>query len=278
MSPASRLVTGVISYGHDDRDTVRGDSSPPAATQETLKHILQAASYGAHVLDAASHAPYPSRHGLQWNDPWKKARETLLEADRGAFPGLARRGIIATAPDISKSNCELISVAVTALGGQWRTALTHDVTDLFTLAPGSTKYEIAMHHHENPGILTLVPHWFDDTERLCIHDLPTSEAGGEDEDHKPPPEPTVEYDTASLSNHGQREVRPASRNIWKGKKLLLGLSLILSDHQRNALSADISRQCGEVVELSSSKSSKTYDRARAELVRLDEADIFVTRQ
>ncbi|TBU24360.1 hypothetical protein BD311DRAFT_702198 [Dichomitus squalens] len=210
-----------------------------------------------------------------------------------ADPAFLFSGVVAAATDLSKSDCELISAAVTALGGQWRTALTRDVTHLFALAPGSAKYETAMHYREQTGVRVLVPHWFDDTVRLGIRDLPTrhyewpeprvfqqrpeGRTTQEDEDYEPPSERMMLYETASMSNDEQRKVRPASRNVWKGKKLLLGLSLDLSEHQRKALYADIRRQGGEVVELSSPKSVKAADRAQEEVAKIDEADIFVTR-
>ena len=229
--------------------------------------------------------------------PFWVERSAILESPQdpeyySADPAFLFSGIVAAATDLSKSDCELISAAVTALGGQWRTALTRDVTHLFALAPGSAKYETAMHYREKSGIRVLVPHWFDDTVRLGIRDLPTrnyewpeprvfqqrpeGRTREEDEEYEPPPERMVLYDTASLDNDEQRKVRPAARKVWKGMKLLLGLSLDLSDHQRKALSADIRRQGGEVVEFSSAK-SKAHERAKEELANLEEADIFVTR-
>ncbi|KAI1782100.1 hypothetical protein LXA43DRAFT_933000, partial [Ganoderma leucocontextum] len=267
--------------------------TPVSFTDPKLTHFIAASL----PLEEFVESP-PEHSQAQIVTPFWVERSAILESPQdpeyySADPAFLFSGIVAAATDLSKSDCELISAAVTALGGQWRTALTRDVTHLFALAPGSAKYETAMHYREKSGIRTLVPHWFDDTVRLGIRDLPTrnyewpeprvfqqrpeGRTTQEDEDYEPPPERTVLYDTASLSNDEQRKVRPASRNVWKGKKLLLGLSLDLSDHQRKALSADIGRQGGEVVELSSSKSSKTHDRARDELARLDGADIFVTR-
>ena len=96
-------------------------------------------------------------------------------------------------------------------------------------------------------------------------------------DYEPPPSRTLLYDTASLPNDEQEKLNPVSRNIWKGKRLLLGLSLDLSDNHRKALYADIKRQGGQVVELSYSKTLSKAERARDELAKLDDADIFVTR-
>ncbi|KAI8972183.1 hypothetical protein BD414DRAFT_448733 [Trametes punicea] len=201
--------------------------------------------------------------------------------------------VTAAATDLSQADCELMSAAITALGGQWRSALTRDVTHLFALAPGSAKYETAMHFKEQTGVCVLVPHWFDDTVRLGIRDLPThnyewpeprvfrqrpeGRTPQEDVDYEPPPERMVLYNTASMSNEEQSKVRPATRNVWNGKRILLGLSLDLSRNQRSALAADIRRQGGEVIELSLLESADRAERAREELKKLDEADIFVTR-
>ncbi|KAI9067528.1 hypothetical protein FKP32DRAFT_1588518 [Trametes sanguinea] len=210
-----------------------------------------------------------------------------------ADPAHLFSGVTAAATDLSQADCELMSAAITALGGQWRSALTRDVTHLFALAPGSAKYQTAMHFKEQTGVCVLVPHWFDDTVRLGIRELPTSNyewpaprvlqqrpegrTPQEDVEYEPPPERMVLYSTASLSNEEQSKTRPAARNVWKGKRILLGLSLDLSRNQRVALSADIRRQGGEVVELLLPMAGDPAARAREELEKLDEADIFVTR-
>ncbi|KAM5536688.1 hypothetical protein V8D89_009615 [Ganoderma adspersum] len=271
-------------------DTHGGD--PVSITDPRLTHFITASL----PLEEFVESP-PEDSLAHIVTPFWVERSAILESPQdaeyySADPAFLFSGIVAAATDLSKSDCELISAAIAALGGQWRTALTRDVTHLFALAPGSAKYETAMHYREKSGIRVLVPHWFDDTVRLGIRDLPTrnyewpeprvfqprpeGRTTQEDEEYSPPPGRTVLYDTASFDNDEQRKVRPASRNVWKGKKLLLGLSLDLSDHQRRALAADIRRQGGEVVELSSSK-VKTQDRAREEVAKLDDAEIFVTR-
>ncbi|KAI0369629.1 hypothetical protein BV20DRAFT_967587 [Pilatotrama ljubarskyi] len=210
-----------------------------------------------------------------------------------ADPAHLFSGITATATDLSEGDCELMSAAITALGGQWRSALTRDVTHLFALAPGSAKYDTAMHFKEQTGVCVLVPHWFEDTVRLGIRDLPTRDyewpeprvfqrrpegrTPQEDATYEPPPERTMLYDTASLSIDEQRKVEPAARNVWKGKRILLGLSLELTDSQRKALGADIKRQGGQVVSLPLPKSASTAESSRIELQKLEEADVFVTR-
>ncbi|TFK90623.1 hypothetical protein K466DRAFT_543199 [Polyporus arcularius HHB13444] len=209
-------------------------------------------------------------------------------------PAYLFSGVTATATGLTKPDCELMSAAISALGGQWRTILTNEVTHLFALVPEGPAYETAMRFAEQTKqMCVLVPHWFDDTVRLGIRDLPTryyewpeprvfqqrpeGRTSQEDVDYEPSPERLLLYETATLSNDDQKKIRPAPRNVWKGKRLLLGLSLELSDSQKKALHTDIRRQGGELVELSSAKYLSDAERARDELAKLDEADIFVTR-
>ncbi|KAI0646001.1 hypothetical protein C8Q79DRAFT_967346 [Trametes meyenii] len=209
-----------------------------------------------------------------------------------ADPAHLFSGITATATDLPETDCELMCAAISAFGGQWRTGLTRDVTHLFAMAPGSPKYDTAMHYKDKVDICVLVPHWFDDTIRLGIRDLPTKNyewpeprvfqqrpegrTPQEDVDYEPPPERTMLYDTSSLSNDEQSKLKPAARNIWNGKRILLGLSLGLSAPHRRAIGTDIRRQGGQVVELTS-KLPNEAERAREELEKLEEADIYVTR-
>ena len=208
-------------------------------------------------------------------------------------PAFLFSGVTAAATGLPKADCELMSAAIRAMGGQWRAAFTRDVTHLFALAPGSAMYESAMHHQKETQTRVLGPHWFDDTVRFGIRELPTrhyewpeprvfqqrpeGRTSQEDVDYESPPERMLLYDTASLSNEKQRKLQPASRNIWKRKRLLLGLSLDLSDKHRKVLYADIKRQGGEIVKLSSSKTLNEQERLRDEVAKIEEADIFVTK-
>ena len=56
-------------------------------------------------------------------------------------PALLFSGIIASATDLAPSDLEVLSAGITALGGQWRSGLTKEVTHLFALSKGSPKYE-----------------------------------------------------------------------------------------------------------------------------------------
>ncbi|KAH9915024.1 uncharacterized protein BXZ73DRAFT_106335 [Epithele typhae] len=210
-----------------------------------------------------------------------------------ADPAYLFSGVTATATDLSAADCELMSAAITAMGGQWRTALTRDVTHLFALAKGSAKYETAMHYREQMNVCVLVPHWFDDTVRLGIRDLPTRKyewpepavfgqrlegrTSQEDVDYEPTKERMMLYDTASMSADDHKKMRPAEGKVWEGKRILLGLSLDLSDRQRDALCVDIRRQGGIPIVLPSEKSTKAAGRVQEELAKMEETDIYVTR-
>jgi hypothetical protein len=59
---------------------------------------------------------------------------------------------------------EVLSAAITTLGGQWRTRLTCDITHLFAVGPSSDKYETAMHFQADTQ--TFLPHCFGDSVKL----------------------------------------------------------------------------------------------------------------
>ena len=82
-------------------------------------------------------------------------------------------GVVACACDLPSADLEVLSAGITALGGQWRTGLTKDVTHLFALSPSSAKYATAMHFKEETGVRVVLPHWFDDAVRLGMGGLKT---------------------------------------------------------------------------------------------------------
>ncbi|KAI0935547.1 hypothetical protein AcV5_003952 [Taiwanofungus camphoratus] len=217
-------------------------------------------------------------------------------------PALLFSGIVAAATDLSKADLELLSAAITALGGQWRTALTRDVTHLFALSSGSVKYETAMHFRDKTGMCVLVPHWFDDSVRLGIRGLPTEEyewpeprvfragSNSAQEDgvadaaganvqktYKLSSEKKLFYETALSSNNDFPFTRAPTRNLWNGLRILLSASLGLSESQRDAHEADIRRGGGEAVTLQSGKSGSLKEIAEEETKKVEETDVLVTR-
>lgn len=196
-------------------------------------------------------------------------------------PAFLFSGITATATDLAPSDLEVLSAGVTALGGQWRSGLTKEVTHLFALSKGSAKYETAIKFQKTINIKVLVPHWFDDSVRLGYRGLPTGPyewptptvfkvgwEGLQNEERRSTPatmspEKKALYETLLTSPGQDPEISKATpRNIWKEKKLLLAEELGLSESQRQAHETDIEREGGVVV--------------RGE-ENVEEADIVVTR-
>ncbi|KAF6753929.1 hypothetical protein DFP72DRAFT_1170673 [Ephemerocybe angulata] len=90
-----------------------------------------------------------------------------------ADPDMIFSGVMATATDLPAQDLEVLSAGILALGGQWRTGLTREITHLFTLSPTGPKYTTALHHQPSTNIAIVLPHWFDDAVRLGLGSLPT---------------------------------------------------------------------------------------------------------
>ena len=134
------------------------------------------------------HAEFQSLDGLPSDTPanfvtplWVERTVVLNSTQDPAGyspdPALLFSGIIASATDLAPSDLEVLSAGITALGGQWRSGLTKEVTHLFALSKGSPKYETAIKFQKTINIKVLVPHWFDDSVRLGIRGLLTESYG-----------------------------------------------------------------------------------------------------
>ena len=204
-------------------------------------------------------------------------------------------GVTATATDLSTTDSELMYASITALGGQWRSALTRDVTHVFALASGSQKYETAMHFREQTGMLVLLPHWHADSIRLGIRGLPTAEyewpepavfrgdwstnkadaaSGDVPKPYRISGEKKPFFDTALVAGNDLPVTRAPSRNLWDGRRILLSASLGLSPSQRSAHEEDIRREGGLIVELDMTKEGKELLEDEAQ--KVEEADVLVT--
>ncbi|KAG8714575.1 hypothetical protein FRC08_011723 [Ceratobasidium sp. 394] len=90
-----------------------------------------------------------------------------------ADPNKLFSGITAASSDLPVKDSESIAAGILAFGGQWRSALTNDVTHLFCLSASGPKYAKALSTQGSAvPIQVLAPHWFSDcfkTETL----LPT---------------------------------------------------------------------------------------------------------
>ncbi|TFK17473.1 hypothetical protein FA15DRAFT_761050 [Coprinopsis marcescibilis] len=111
-------------------------------------------------------------------------------------PAMLFSGVVACATKLPVQDLEVLSAGILALGGQWRTGLTKDVTHLFAIraspitdgdnpadvqkmlqenmSGGATKYATAMHFKPQTGVKIVLPHWFDDCVRLGLPNLDTT--------------------------------------------------------------------------------------------------------
>ena len=188
-------------------------------------------------------------------------------------PSLIFSGVIACATSLPPSDLEVLSAGITALGGQWRTGLTKDVTHLFAISPDSQKYATAMHFREETGVKIVLPHWFDDAVRLGMGGLSTDVYEWPDPDMLKNPlgvgggqELTGVkknmYAMAALFTAPMHESSPPALkdlqmvsgtqsrtevDIWKGKRIVLSRTLQLFERRREAVEAGIKRAGGVVV-------------------------------
>jgi len=151
----------------------------------------------------------------------------------------------------------------------------------------SDKYQTAFHYQEQTRVKVLVPHWFDDVVRLGIATIPTLQYEWPDpkvlqlappspkgkRTHKPPAEKLSLYKSVVLGN-SEDEIpenlgRAAERvDVWKGKRILLSVSLGLNPGRREAVVAGVKRFGGIVIDVKS---------ASNETNKVDDADILITK-
>ncbi|EKM60159.1 uncharacterized protein PHACADRAFT_203428 [Phanerochaete carnosa HHB-10118-sp] len=242
------------------------------------------------------------RTGLHFVTPfWVQRICTLGTRQEPAFysphPTMLFSGVVATSCDLSQADNEIMAAGISSLGGQWRKAITRDITHVFALSSGTIKFQTAMHFKDTANMKVVVPHWFDDTVRLGIRNLPTepyewprprvfegqaaqtlrqlasspveAEENSAARRTRPPSEQKKAlYDTIFNETSDLPSQRPASARIWEGRKVMFGSNLGFNSSQREAHIADVLRAGGEVVE---------YDNPEEELEKVEEADIYIAQ-
>ena len=218
-------------------------------------------------------------------------------------PAMLFSGVVATASDLSRSDNEVMAAGISSLGGQWRHALTRDITHLFTLGKGSLKYKTAMHYKDESEndvpipIKILVPHWFDDVVRIGVRNLPTepyewpeprvfsghaanvvrsvgaksATTGADDDSRRVRPlsaQKKALYDTIFHNTVDLPKQLPASNNTWGNLKIMFGTNLGLTTRQREAHIADVMRGGGKVIE---------FESPEDELGKIEEADVYIAQ-
>jgi hypothetical protein len=220
---------------------------------------------------------------------------------RYVVSSLVRSQSLAEAEQLPTHDLEVLSAGISALGGQWRLALTNDVTHLFAVSKNSAKYASAMAHHESTKIMVLLPHWFDDSVRLGIRALPVDPYLWPDpallkdigvvikEENKPKADmmATANKFTPAIDSRvplpKDVDLMPVKKDAWNGKRILLSWTLSLYGSRREAVEAGIRRAGGEILrypgddddDLSTENKEKRRDKKEARTAV--ECDIFITR-
>ena len=152
----------------------------------------------------------------------------------------------------------------------------------------SDKYLTAFHYQEDTRVKILVPHWFDDVVRLGVATIPTIQYEWPDPKilqlappspkgkraHKPPEEKVSLYKSVVLGTSEDGAIpeklgKAAERiDVWRGKRILLSLSLGLNPGRREAVIAGVKRFGGVVVDARS---------ASDEAKKVDRVDVLITK-
>ncbi|EJD53515.1 hypothetical protein AURDEDRAFT_156754 [Auricularia subglabra TFB-10046 SS5] len=196
-------------------------------------------------------------------------------------------GIIACSGDLPNGDKEVMQASITAMGGQWREALTRDVTHLFCLTTKSDKYEKAMGHRAQSQVRILLPHWFDDSfnarrlipyEQYSFPNPPlfdtsaglsalkrTAPLASESAQHK-----EILFKTATLEAPVERDTKARS-DVWHGLRVFLTSSLEVNEGRRTAVETMLQRGGAKIVK------ADNADDENSELAAVDECDVLVTR-
>ncbi|EJD34062.1 BRCT domain-containing protein [Auricularia subglabra TFB-10046 SS5] len=193
-------------------------------------------------------------------------------------------GIIACSGDLPNRDEDAARQAITSLGGQWREALTDDVTHLFCLTSNSDQYKKATTEHMHDEIRILLPHWLDDSlttrrrisyEQYSFPDPPFLSIGA-NLAHVMRGSTlagmctwkTILFSTASLDYPAERDFEAAT-NVWHGLRIFLSPSVVISVEQRHAVEAMLRHGGAEIV--------TTNQPGGSDMVAIDTCDILVTR-
>lgn len=152
----------------------------------------------------------------------------------------------------------------------------------------SEKYLTALHYQHDTRVKILVPHWFDDVVRLGVATVPTIQYEWPDpkmlqlappppegkRGHKLPEEKASLYKSIVLGTSEDTKIpenmgKEAERiDVWKGKRILLSVSLGLSPGRRAAVVAGVKRFGGVIVDAKS---------ANDEAKKVEKVDVFITK-
>ncbi|KAH7105470.1 BRCT domain-containing protein [Auriculariales sp. MPI-PUGE-AT-0066] len=199
-------------------------------------------------------------------------------------PRMIFSGVVASSADLPQGDKEIMRQTIVAFGGQWREALTKDVTHVFALATKSERYEKAMALRAQTGMTILLPHWFDDmyNARRSIPtkvyefpnpDLFSSKVGISSLALEARLRETGNgtfFRTLVASDKALDDPIDASVDVWDNKVVYLSKSLELHDGRRAAVESLLRTGGAKVLQISVSQDSDEMAAARS-------CDVFVTR-
>ena len=156
------------------------------------------------------------------------------------------------------------------------------------MGTSSEKYLTAIHYQKQTRVKILVPHWFDDVVRLGASTIPTLPYEWPDpkalqlatlspkgrRSHKPPGDKASLYKSVVLGTSEDGEIpenlgKAAERvDVWKGKRILLSVSLGLNPGRREAVVAGVKRHGGVVVDAKN---------ASDETKKVEDVDVLITK-
>ncbi|KAJ7725655.1 hypothetical protein DFH07DRAFT_1066876 [Mycena maculata] len=282
-------------------------SSLPPERRVELTRLLT--NHGATTADSvfeATHVITNSETFEGWRDvdPEKVVRDLWVERSIAArriqppkYYSASRSkifsGVIACSADLHISDEEVVSTGIMTHGGQWRMALTRDVTHLFAISSCSDKYATGMNYRDETHIKVLVPLWHDHSVLFGRSDLSTECYEWPDPVAMRPsfevPSPTKQQQrnstspkkkvffttTAWDSDPSQAKVPISERNnVWGGRRILLSTSLELTGPRRQIVEDGIRNSSGVPVMYTSKRGDGTPNE---ELRLLKDCDILITR-
>ncbi|KAF7970484.1 hypothetical protein HWV62_23847 [Athelia sp. TMB] len=226
----------------------------------------------AETLSSDAHARLASLLSVNGALVASVGEATHVITDSAVFEGW--EGVTGHVVTLASADTDTLSAGIIALGGQFRTGLTRDVTHLFALSSSSPKYETAMHYQKDTGMKVVLPHWFDDVVKLGVRALASQQGAGLDTkpyewpepailrgplDQVPPSTPSGSKSAVSAEKRalfksvvtdGSKADTPA-RDVWGGRRILLSTTLGLSEGRREAVEAGVRRAGGVVVRIPS---------------------------
>jgi len=171
-------------------------------------------------------------------------------------PNLFMSDVVATCADLPQGDKDAIAGGILAMGGNYSSKLTSQVTHIVALTMDNDKVEQVKRNNLNMTVV--LPHWFDDCLKLGKkidegpYTLPDAELLQTPGGKAPLGRPNKHVAGAATSHPGDDSVPSLSGRkgleVFKNKRILLDQDLKISQPLRSVLNDIISTSNGKVVE------------------------------